>query len=73
VEISIDHPNNNFAYNNSTTIPINKVIGKRCKITTKECISVIEKKFGGKKLPRNCRNNRDIEVPSSRNREEMKR
>jgi hypothetical protein len=56
VNISIDHPNNNFAYNNSTTILIDKVTGKRRETIAKECISVIEKKSGGQKLPRNCRN-----------------
>jgi hypothetical protein len=28
VNIPINHPNNNFSYNNPTTMPIDKVIGK---------------------------------------------
>jgi hypothetical protein len=50
VNISIVYPNNNFSYNNSnpTTVPIDKVTGKRRKTTAEERISVIEKKARAK-------------------------
>jgi hypothetical protein len=44
----ITHTNNNFAYNNSTVIPIDKMTGDSRKTTAEELISVIEKKAEGK-------------------------